>query len=289
MSDKLPMDGLRALLALQQTGNFTRAGEALGRSQAALSLQIRKLEDLTGEPLVDRTVRPVTLTAKGNLLAKYAQRMMTLEAECLAEIKGAHVEGKVRIGLPNDLAISYLPYVLGNFAKANPNIALDVVSDISRALVNQREANRSDLILAIHEEDSPLRPVKRWRDPVVWVGVTDVAARRPLPLVLYPEGCGYRRRLLAALTGNGISARVAYSGASLSGIQAAVESGLGVTALSHHTVPKTLTVLPRDCGLPDLGSVEVALYMPTADPTAATRKLAAFLMQTLDDLLSVAD
>ena len=291
MVDRLPLDALRALLEIQSSGNFTSAAKNLGRTQAALSLQIKKLEELVGEMLIDRTSRPVSLTAKGQLLAGYAHQMMALEAACLSELRGADLEGRLRIGLPNDLAIGYLPHVLGRFARDNPKISLDVASELSRGLTSRRDSSHFDLILAIHDPDSNLRPVRRWRDPVEWVVPADldeeVAQQEPLRLVLYPDGCHYRSRVISTLTANGIGYRICYSGASLSGIQAAVESGLGVTALSNHTIPKLLVPLRRDKGLPDLGSIEIALYHPKEDLSLAGRRLSGFLMQVLDEQLSV--
>lgn len=287
MEDLLPTDLLRTLETVTQEGGITAAADRLGRTQAAVSLQLKRLEARTGRTLIDRGARPMRPTADGEAVLRYARRILALNAACLAELGDRAVEGRLRIGIPADFAIAYLPKVLGRFAASYPNVSLEVSSDLSMRLTERMAGATHDLVLAIADQKDRASAAALWRDPVTWLsGPHGQAFSGTVPLVLYPRGCRYRARAEAALKSTGIPHRVVYSGAGLSGIQAAVESGLGITVLSKVTTPAGMRPLdPEGSGLPSLEPVDLGLYLPADGGNAAARALARFLRQELDGAL----
>lgn len=283
--DHLPLDLLKSFTAVARSGSFTEAGRDIGRTQAAVSLQIQRLEDVIGCPLFDRRARPLRLTQKGEILQSYAREILALNNRCLAELKGNTLVGQVKIGLPSDFAITFFPKILSRFVEANPDVTLDVTSDLSRKLWSSMEAEKYDLVLAIAPDEASPYFSKSWPDDICWVTAeaSNAEKRSPLALVVHHEGCYYRARALERLKAQNIPHNIVYTGSSLSGIQSAVESGLGVTVLSKNSVPPNLKPIATDTMLPDLGKVNVGLFLPRSHRSKAARELSGFVEQAMDE------
>ncbi len=277
-------DLLRTFATVADLRSFTRAGDALGRTQPAISLQIKRLEDLVRTPLFERDSTPLRLTAAGEMLAVYARKILCLHDEALSRLLRPAVAGSVRVGIPNDFAVSLLPEVLADFGTGHRGVRLDVVCDISANLLRSLEQDRLDVIVAMTAEQAAPAAAKLWSERLAWVGggVRDLLALRPLPLVAYPEGCTYRARMTEALSRAGIGWQIACTTASLSGLQAAVRAGLGVTVLSITTVPPGLAVLPTEAGFPGLADAMVGLYYAKGTLSEAAQCLVNFVMLRLD-------
>jgi DNA-binding transcriptional LysR family regulator len=288
MDEPLPTQLLRSFLLLTRSKSFTRTAEQVGRTQSAISVQLRRLEELVGTTLVDRTSRRFRLTAKGERLAVYAQRILDLNDRCLAELSERPLTGRLRIGIPSDFAASHLPQVLARFTASYPEVSLEVIDDLSIRLIARRQDEALDLVLALTDGQADAAVIRTWREPVVWVGsaLYDLSHRDPLPLVVHPEGYRYRAHLLAALSAADRAARLIYVSTSLAGIEAAVGGGLGVTALSRSTLPASLVALGESRDLPALGSVEVGLFAGQARASEAGRALSDYLCDALDSRLT---
>lgn len=279
----LPTELLRSYLAVIDFGGFTRAGEVVGRSQPAVSLQIKRLEKLVGYPLLRRSGRTLLPTEEGTLLLKYARQMLQLNDELVKQLVRPEVSGRVRLGIPNEFAASFLPNILGRFSKVYPDVSLEVICDLSGNLLQRLQYHELDLAIVIHPE--PVDPQHRvWSEELVWVRGVDFAdlAQRPLPVVVAPQPCVYRERLLRALDANALPWRITYTGTSYNGIRAAVMAGLGVTVLARSTIPEGLELLSYGAGFPALAKADVALHFDSESATQAVQHLATFItgMQT---------
>lgn len=280
----LDLDLVRAFVTVAEARSFTRAGERLGRSQSAVSLQMQRLEDRLGVALLSRDPRHVTLTPGGEAFLPQARRLLRVNDEIVADLRGDDLEGEVRLGAPEDFATVHLPEILGEFARAHPRVALSVTCDLTLNLLDRLRDGALDIALVKREPLGPDLGVRVWREPLVWAAA-DAAVLRPdeaAPLVVAPAPCVYRRRAVAALDAQGRSWRAAYTSPSLAGQHAALRAGLGLTVLPRDMIPPDLKVLGAAEGLPQLEDAEIALLKArTAIPVAADR-LAQFILDALD-------
>lgn len=280
----LELNLVRSFVAIAEVKSFTRAGERLGRSQSAISLQIRRLEDQIGVRLLSRDPRHVVLTPDGEAFLPQARRLLRLNDEILSGLGGGDVAGEVRLGAPEDFATVHLPHILGEFTRANPKATLAVTCDLTLNLLEQLRDGALDLALVKREPLGPDVGTRVWREPLVWVGADESMAEAdgPLPLVVAPSPCVYRKRAITALEKAGRPWRCAYTSPSLAGQQAALRAGLGITVLPREMAPSDLVRLGPRHGLPELADTEIALMRaPTAVPEAANR-LADFILLSLD-------
>jgi DNA-binding transcriptional LysR family regulator len=278
----LDLDLVRTFITVTEARSFTRAGERLGRTQSAISLQVRRLEAQTGQALLSRDPRHVVLTAEGEAFLPQARRLLRLNDEILAGLSADDIEGEVRLGAPEDFATQHLPAVLGAFARSHPRVNLAVTCDLTLNLLDRLQEGALDMALIKREPLGPDLGVRVWREPLVWVGLDpDMASHGgTASLVLAPAPCVYRKRALSALEALNRSWRVTYTSPSLSGQLAALRAGLGITVLPREMVPEDLCVLGG--ALPTLADAEIALLRArTAVPPAAER-LAEFILSSLD-------
>lgn len=283
MKRNLDLDLLRTFVTIAATGSFTRAGEQLGRTQSAISLQVKRLEDLVGQTLLDRGPRRLVLTPAGERLVGQARRMLRYNDELLAELSEPDLSGAVRLGVPEDFATAHLPGVLAAFTQAHPLVELEVTCDLTLNLLPRFEAGDFDLVLVKREPEAAPEGIRVWREPLVWVGRDRqaVAGLERVPLIVSPQPCVYRQRAIAALEATGRRWRIAYTSTSLGGAQAAARAGLGVTVLPREMVPADLAALVDDPDLPPLYDTEIALLQAPALSGSAQR-LAQHIAQALE-------
>ncbi|MGG5809038.1 LysR family transcriptional regulator [Falsiroseomonas sp. CW058] len=277
---------LRSFVALAETLSFSRTAERVGRAQSAVSVQIQKLEAILGCALFERDKRNVRLTREGEALLGDARRMIALAEGMVARGRGVDVEGEVRFGSPEDFATHYLPEILAAFAAKHPRVRLHVNCDLTLRLVEGFGRGEFDLIVVKQDPAEPYPGARRlWRERPVWVaqdgagwagGGRAPADPTPLPLVLSPAPCVYRRRAVSALDAAGLPWDIAYTSPSFAGTVAAVRAGLGVTVLPRRMVPEALQVLDDGAGWPSLPEVEIAL-LAAPRPPAAAAALAEFI------------
>ena len=283
----LDMDVLRTFLTGFELGSFARAAERLGRSQSAVSTQLRKLEDQIGRPLVQKSGRGLVPTAAGESLLSYAKRLLDLNDEAVDSIRGSDVEGWVRIGLPQDFAESWLPSVLSRFSHAHPKVRIEVLVDRHVPLIEKILAGTLDIALAWSDGRGGPHAEQVAEFQVHWIGRPDwrgVSALEgePLSLATFVAPCSFRAAAIEALDAVGLAWRLAFTTPSLAGLWAAAESGLGITVRTKMSMPETLIALdPKTTGLPPLPTVPLALYRAEAEPSPAVRRLADILLETL--------
>lgn len=272
---------LRAFVALAETLHFTRAAERVGRSQSALSVQIRRLEDTLGHSLFLRNQRNVRLTESGEVFLGYARRLIDLQREAWSRLSEPEVEGEIRLGTPEDFATHYLPSVLATFRSLHPRVHLNVNCDLTLNLMSGYEKGLYDIVLLKRDPQSVTGGVRVWREPLVWVASGEAADSGPLPLVLSPSPCIYRARALLALNQQGRNWRIAYTSPSLTGTLAAVRSDLGVGVLPANMIPADIRIVDRAFDLPSLPDAEIALQ---AQPELGEvgQMLARHIMDCLD-------
>ena len=257
----IPTDLLRSFLSAIDTGSFTRAAETVGRTQSAISLQIKRLEETVGARLFRRDAHNLTLTDEGATVAQYARRMLALNDEVLAILNSPKVSGRVRLGAPYEYTASLLPVILGRFAQSHPNVTLEVTSDLSRNLLQRHRKGEFDLVVALHEEGST-GGTQIHTEPLIWFTSADHDRQRqdPLPLVAAPPPCIYRARMLQTMKSLEMPVRISYLSSSYDAILAAVRAGLGLTAMARSTIPGDAKILSERDGLPPLGDLDLRLH-----------------------------
>jgi len=275
----LDIDLLRAFATLTDTGSFTRTGELLGRTQSAVSVQIKRLEDQVGTRLCDRSGRSVVPTQAGEQLLTYARRILAINDEAVGSLMLPLVRGTVRLGTAEEFAAQFLSGILAEFARSFPTVTPEITVDTSAVLQSGVEAGLFDMILVKHiPDEDPGTTI--WREPLHWVARTDWVDRpaEPLLLTVSPAPCLYRRFMLAALGQVNRPWEIRCTSASLSALQAAVLAGLGVTALAHSTILPGMRVLTPDEGFPILPDSTIALVARFGTPTAAADRLIRFIL-----------
>lgn len=271
----IPIEYLRSFMVIAELGSFTLAGERLARTQSAISLQIKKLEQLLGQPVFYRQGHNFELTQSGRILKQYATQILQLNDRLLGELNQQSLAGKVRLGIPSEFAIALLPKIVGSFSRQNPQVTLEVTCDLSRNLVAGLKKQRYDLVLSLADEPNDLEQYLK-RDKLVWVAspAFQYQNQSPLPLIVAPDGCIYRKRALNYLEQAGIPWQIIYTIMDLSGMQAVIEEGLGVTVLAETTVPSTLNTANLPANLPALGSIGISLLQDNTNTTEAAARLA---------------
>ena len=282
-SAMLDIDLLRSFVSVVDSGGFTRAGERVHRTQSTVSQQIRRLEVALGRELLNRNGRQATPTEEGERLLSYARRILALAAEARDVVARSAGEGVVRLGLPEDFAATRLPALLSQFARGRPGLRLDVRCGLSVRLANDLERGEFDLALFKRDAgESRARgdAIATWPERLHWV-----ASRRHrldpngrVPLAVFEQGCLYRDRAIHALESAGRAWHIAYMSPNLSGIQAAVSAGLGVSILNDAGILAGHRVLGRRDGFPPIPGTELTL-VAAPDATPATRRLGEMIVE----------
>jgi DNA-binding transcriptional LysR family regulator len=271
----LDLELLRSFVSVVDAGGFTRAGERIHRTQSTVSQQIRRLEEDVGQLLLVRSGKDVTPTEAGERLLSYARRLLSLAEEARDVMARPGNEGAVRLGIPEDFAAYRLTKLLATFSRARPGMRLDVRADQSIYL--RRDLERGDLDLALLKRDAGEKGgIAVWPERVHWV----TSKAHPIdpdipsvPLIGFPSGCLYRSRAIHAIESAGRPWHMAYTSSSLSGIQAAVAAGLGLSILSEIAVQADHRVLTAKDGFAPIDKTEVAL-VASPDASPATLRLA---------------
>lgn len=274
----IPMDLLRSFVTVAEMRGFTLAGQLLGRSQPAISLQIKRLEELIDVQLFIRGGQQLEVTLTGERMLIYARQILALNDEVFAELTQPTITGRIRFGIPSEFATTLLPKVLGRFMQSYPGVTLEIKSDLSENLFSQH-LGRYDLILGLQDAPSKSRPSFIGSDELVWVTSSsyDTHLRSPLPLIVAPSPCLYRSRALRTLKIGGRPWRIAYTNLDITGITVAIEEGLGVTVLAQKTVPDSLRILPFSDKFPRLGKVGIHLVYNKKHANEAILKLVDYV------------
>ena len=283
----LDMDVLRTLATAIDLGGFAKAAGRLGRSQSAVSLQMRKLEEQVGRPLFRRQGRGLALTDAGDVVLGYARRILDLNDQALAAARGIAVAGTVRFGVPQDFGDTWLPAVLARFARAHPAVTIEARVDRTGQLVERLAQGGLDLAL-VWGKPALANATPVGTLPMTWIGRKDFAGAEgaEIPLALFEAPCVFRQPGLEALDRARLPWRLAFTSPSLAGLWAAASAGLGITIRTPLGLPPTLGVLGKAQGLPKLPGVALSLYAAEADPPMAVVRLREILLEELATVMA---
>lgn len=284
MSINLPTELLRSLITVADLGGYTKAGIALNRSQPAISLQMRRLEELVGSKLIVRDGKELKFTEAGEKLATYARQILHLNDDMIGQLRPSKLSGPIRIGLPTDYAVSYLQDAVVEFAAEHPDANLEIYCDLSENLINSLNADQVNLIVALVDDEQKHYLVNAWEERPVWVvgKQSKIDLSSVIPLVGHFENCQYRKRMSDVLKHEGKRWRMAYTSPDIFGVQNAVEAGLGVTALTRATLTSGMRVLSKADGLSGMEKIKVGLLYKLPRVSPAGRELANKLIQRID-------
>jgi DNA-binding transcriptional LysR family regulator len=261
MPRNLDVSALRSFQTVAEIGGVTRAANQLNLTQSAVSMQIKRLEEMVGQTLLDRTGRGVTLTPHGEQLLSYARRIVALNDEAMGRMTDARWEGEIRFGVPHDVVYPHIPPVLQAFARSHPRVRVSLCSSFTSGLKAQFAAGDLDLIMGTERMPQPGGETLRL-SPLVWVGAPDGKAWRQRPLKLaFENGCIFRAPTQAALDAAGIGWTMAVESDSTRTVEATCSADLAVFAAMEDAIPPYLEAIPHGGALPPLPDIAITMYV----------------------------
>jgi len=273
-------DLLRTFVMVAECGGFSRAAERLNSTQSTVSHQIKRLEAQAARTFLNRTTRSISLTEDGEILIDYARKFLRLADDAKQHFNSPRLEGHVRLAASDDFATYSLPEILGRFKRVHPEVRLTVDVGLSGNLVSRLDEGEFDLVLGKRSLDETEGEFVS-REKLIWVAAHDFTLdpRQPLPLAVYPKPCLYRSTAIDVLNAAGLPWSVVYTSPSLSGIRAAAIAGIAITPLAENFVTPDLVSVDSDDYLPELPSIEFALFRTKGVETPAARELADLLLR----------
>jgi len=269
---------LRSFVAIADHGGFTRAAEVVNRTQSAISMQMKRLEeDVLQRALFERDGRQVRLTPEGQVLLGYARRILKLHGEVLTTLREPHMVGSVRIGTPDDYVMRFLPGILSRFAQSYPLVQVEVHCEPSYQLLQRHDL---DLTIVTREPGNEIGQLLR-RERFVWAEAPgfDTHQQRPVPLAMFNTDCFGRAWACNALDGQEIDYRVAYTSPSLSALLAVVRAGLAVSAQLQSLVTPDLRLLGTAEGMPELPLASIVLLRSERNRSQVSETLAEHIVE----------
>lgn len=280
------LDDLRSFVAGIELGSFAKAAERLGRSTSAVSAHLKKLEQQVGVPILRKSGRGMVMTEAGETLLSYARRLLELNDEAAAAVRGLDLQGRVRLGLQEDFGETFLPQVLGSFARAHPKVCIEARIARNAELIDWVLKGQLDLSLAWDGGSNTPFQQDLGQHLMQWIAGPSFdlaqwrASGEALPLVVFDAPCLMRSAATAALDRAGIPWRIAFTSRSLNGIWAALSAGLGVTVRTDTGLPPGLVQLAPEA-LPALQHIGVRLHRAEEQPDDAIRQLAQIIIERL--------
>jgi DNA-binding transcriptional LysR family regulator len=258
-----------------------QATERVFVTQSALSLQMRRLEDIVRQPLFHRHGRKLRITPAGEHLLETARQMLAMNDRVLAALQGQALSGTVRIGLNQDFAEAFLPGVLRDFVTAHPDVQMQVRIGGSQELLDALRGEQLDVVLCVRAAGDA-QAIKT--GPIEWLGDARLLGRPELPLALLEPPCVFRATALRVLEEAGRKFKIVVETASLSGVRAAVQAGLAITCRSPSFIDPELMPVLKGTDLPALPGICFALYTG-AQAAPAAMHLAALVSDTVTGVL----
>src|SRR6516162_9095308 len=285
MTALIDIEQLRSFIAIVETGSFTRAAEIVHKTQSAVSMQMKRLEERLDRPIFARDGRASKLTEDGERLLDYARRIVKLNLEALATFSDAELTGRVRLGVPDDYADRYLPEIMARFSRAYPGVELTVVCEPSSALFERIDANELDLAIVTNCDGNRLSEIFR-QERLLWVASNRHATHleERLPLALGRPSCNWRQTAIDRLEQIGRAYRVLYTSANSGAVAAAVLSGLAVSVFPESGLRPGMRVLSPGEGFPELPSCRIGLMRNPHERVKLADALAEHIISSLDNL-----
>ena len=281
----LPTDLLRTFVTVIEVESFTRAANILGRTQPAISLQVKRLEEMVGYALIKRQGKDISLTERGEALAVHARQILRLNDLAVAQFEHQKQSSSLRVGLPVDYAVTTLQACLTNVVKTYSETQIEIRCDLSKHLLSALRNNEIDIAVALFDGDDQQFLFRHWKEQPIWVGATDFEIPRhtDVPLVVHPYGCVYRDRMATALKLAGLNWRIAYSSPGIGGLQNAVRDGLGLSCLTGPTVLEGMRRFAEADGLPALPPLHIGLFARQAQLGTGGYAAIDAIVQTLEE------
>ncbi|MBL0935540.1 MAG: LysR family transcriptional regulator [Rhizobiaceae bacterium] len=280
----LDLDQLQTFISIADFGSFTRAAEEVHRTQSAVSMQMRRLEERVGKPLFEKDGRTNRLTEDGERLLAYARRLIRLNRETLAAFDDASLEGHIRIGTPDDYADRFLPEIMARFLRSNPRVELSVVCEPTANLVEQIKRGHLDIALITHDDARGSEVVRR--EPLLWVSSMnhEVHQEDILPLALGRPSCLWRRTACDVLDQMNRDYRIIFTSWSATVIMAAVLSGLAVSVLPECALRPGMRILGESDGFGALPDCRIGILRGHSSQPQIVDALARHISESLDNI-----
>ncbi|MGB1426249.1 MAG: LysR family transcriptional regulator [Paracoccaceae bacterium] len=262
---------LRSFVTVVETGGVTRAAGILNLTQSAVSMQLKRLEELLAVEVLQRVGRKLVITPAGEQLLGFAKRMIELNDEVFLRMTDrAHV-GSIALGVPSDIIFPHIPNALQRFNAEFPKVKVQLISSHTILLKEKFAKGEIDLILTTEKDlDAGGETLKK--EALCWVGAPQGRAwrQRPLPFASC-QSCNFRSASFAALDQAGIAWTDSVMSNSELAVEASVHADLAVLTRLEGHIPAHLEHIQEPEHLPDLGSSLVNIYGPLQKTEFAQR------------------
>jgi DNA-binding transcriptional LysR family regulator len=285
MPAPLDIDQLKTFAAIVDAGSFTRAADSVHKTQSAVSMQMRRLEERIGKPLFVKDGRTNRLTEDGEKLIIYARRMLRLNEETLAAFDENRLEGLLRIGTPDDYADRFLPEIIARFAKSNPNVELYIVCESSNDLGEKMARGELDIALVTHNPRVRQSEVVR-TEPLHWVSSANHTAHEttPLPLAVGRRNCQWRQLACSALDSVNREYQILFTSWSSTVVASAVLAGLAVSLLPEAALRPGMRILSPADGFPPLAPAQIGIMRRPGVPASLMNAISQHISASLDNI-----
>src|SRR5882757_556507 len=289
MTALLDVDQLRTSIAIAETGSFTKAAEVVNKTQSAVSMQMKRLEERLERPIFARDGRASKLTEDGQRLLDYARRIVKLNVETIAAFSDAELSGRVALGVPDDYADRYLPEIMARFSRAYPGVELTVICEETICLLERIKVNEIDLAIITNCSGSMTAENFR-QERLLWATSNrhSIHCEERVPLALGRPTCAWRRAAIECLDALGRPYRILYSSGNAAAISAAVLSGLAVSVFPESGLRPGMRVLSAADGFPELPSCRIGLVRNQHERSSMADALAEHIVSSLDNLSEAA-
>ena len=261
----LELDLLRTLVAIAETGNFTAAANAVHRTPSAVSMQVKRVEEIIGRPVFKRDSRSVTATVEGELILEHGRRLLALNNNLVQQFLEPEIAGGVRLGIAESLAVRSMPNMLRNFGQTHCGVTVDVTIDQSATLRDQVRNDELDVALIACSFNKKLAKDHEllYREKLVWAGAKFGVAfeQNPLPISVWEEGCSWRAAAIESLESIGRDYRIAFMSAQSSGQTAAILADMAIAPIPLSSCTDEIIPLGKEQGLPELGEYGLVLIL----------------------------
>jgi len=273
---------LRAFLTVVEIGTVNGAAVVLNRTQAAVSMQIRKLEGLVGVALFDRSTKGLSLTAQGQTLVPYAREIITLNDEIGRRLNGEVIEGRVRFGVVEDFAATRLIEILRSFRDQYPRVDIDILVEPNRRLAKMFEDDQLDIV-ACDCSCIERNPLLVWTEHLLWTVRSDliVEPSETLPIIMFDESCPWTVHAIAALSHREIRWKKVCVASTLVAMATAIRVGIGIGPMIAATIPEGCRALDRSGDLPPPIRIDIGFYA-RSNVSEETRRLVDFISRHSD-------
>lgn len=290
MAAPLDIDQLKTFIAIVDMGSFTRAAQEVNKTQSAVSMQMRRLEERVGKTLFEKDGRINRLTGEGERLLAYARRLVRLNNETLAAFDEEALAGTIRLGTPDDYADRYMPDIIARFAKTNPNVELTITCEPSKDLVEKVHRNELDIALVTHNPKVRNSVIVR-SEPLLWVTsmAHSVHAETSVPLAVGRRRCDWRQLGCAALDFVGREYSILFTSWSSTVVASAVLAGLAVSLLPESALRPGMRILTPSDGFPALPPAEIGMIRRPGVATVLMDAITDHIAASLDNMTPAED